>query len=539
LASLLICLSCLFFENTIIIFLMRSILIISLVLAALSLSAQTPYLISYQGVACDADGNELINKGISIRLSILKDSPQGQLQYIESHPSGGLVTDAFGLFSLQIGSGVIQPGGLVNNMRDINWASGAYWLKVDMDVSGGSNFTQIGLSRLVSVPYAFYADQAKSAQYADSSRVSAFANRAQQAAYADSSKVSNYAHNAGASLTAVNANTALTAINATNAVNAQNAVTAQNATSAQTALNATNAVNAQNAVTAQTSLFADSTRVANYAHTAGAAQTAINATNAVNATNAINAQNAVNATNAQNATTAQTATNAVSAQTAIVAQSALNDFDRDSTNELQGLFFDGTTLSLVPLNQATNPVNPFIVNFNQDFQGPGASQDFPDGLKGKYIIIPDAYVVPAGKSLYVTSGGQSLFLPLQGVAHPTSPTMPIFPEFTVIQNCKCTALEVTNATNNVTPVLINMNVAPFTYTVPSGKVLVVKSGIDITQGRIEVKSTAMPDFLLFDICTSPYEAATRMPTFPEGTVIRKPSFISSLVFTGYLFDKFQ
>jgi len=67
-------------------------------------------------------------------------------------------TDAFGLFNLVVGAGAVQSG----SMATIYWGMDNYYLKVDMDVTGGTNFLTMGTTQLLSVPYALYAKTAES-----------------------------------------------------------------------------------------------------------------------------------------------------------------------------------------------------------------------------------------------------------------------------------------------------------------------------------------------------------------------------------------
>ena len=130
------------------------------IFGCITASAQTPGYFSYQAVACDASGDELIDQKISVRASILKDGPNGVLQYTEVHSSPSLKTDAFGLFTLEVGNGVVQPGP-VSTLLDINWSTGNYWLRIEMDPTGGFNFNFVGANRLLAVPYALFSARAK------------------------------------------------------------------------------------------------------------------------------------------------------------------------------------------------------------------------------------------------------------------------------------------------------------------------------------------------------------------------------------------
>ena len=113
--------------------------------------------INYQGAATDANGDELTNQNISIRASILSGSANGDLQWEETH---SVTTDQFGLFNLVIGQGTNTTNGSVSSFDEINWGSANHYLMIEMDASGGSNYSMIGTSQMMSVPYALYAKNA-------------------------------------------------------------------------------------------------------------------------------------------------------------------------------------------------------------------------------------------------------------------------------------------------------------------------------------------------------------------------------------------
>lgn len=128
-----------------------------LLLAALPLLvlAQAPQGMSYQGVATDANGAELINQNISIRASVLSASATGTVEWEETHST---TTDDFGLFTLTIGQGTSTGGGVLVNFSDMDWGNNAHFLKIEMDATGGTSYTHIGTNQMMSVPYALYAE---------------------------------------------------------------------------------------------------------------------------------------------------------------------------------------------------------------------------------------------------------------------------------------------------------------------------------------------------------------------------------------------
>ncbi len=142
---------------------MKNLLIILFLhhIASLSFS-QTPQLINYQGVARDSLGHPLLNKIISLRLSILDSTSTGQTIFQESHST---LTSNSGLFNIYIGNGVNLSG----NFSTIPWGKNDKWLKVEMDINGGNNFLLIGKTQFLSVPYSLYS---KSADDLENFRVS-------------------------------------------------------------------------------------------------------------------------------------------------------------------------------------------------------------------------------------------------------------------------------------------------------------------------------------------------------------------------------
>ena len=115
------------------------------------LNAQSiPDAFSFQGLAMDANGNVIADANIAIELRILAGTPVGDSVYIENH---NVTTTDLGHFNIEIGRG----NSTLNNFEDIRWGSGNHFLEVSMDVTGGTNFSVIGVTQLVSVPYAIVA----------------------------------------------------------------------------------------------------------------------------------------------------------------------------------------------------------------------------------------------------------------------------------------------------------------------------------------------------------------------------------------------
>jgi hypothetical protein len=115
----------------------------------LDTTAQIPMAIPYQAVARDASGNLLVNQAVGIRFSILSDSPSlSTVHYQETHSA---TTTDLGQINLNIGSGTVSSG----TFSAIPWANSNMRLQVEMDPSGGTNYTVTGVTVFGAVPYAF------------------------------------------------------------------------------------------------------------------------------------------------------------------------------------------------------------------------------------------------------------------------------------------------------------------------------------------------------------------------------------------------
>jgi hypothetical protein len=125
------------------------------ILFVFALVAQTPQAFKYQAVARDNAGNLVANQTIGFRISILQGSPTGTSVFSETHT---IASNAFGLVNLEIGAGNLVSG----NMSTINWGASTFFIKIEMDVNGGTNYLLMGTSQLLSVPYALFAEKANS-----------------------------------------------------------------------------------------------------------------------------------------------------------------------------------------------------------------------------------------------------------------------------------------------------------------------------------------------------------------------------------------
>ena len=129
----------------------KSLSIISFIMLTISLFAQTPQAFKYQTVIRNLSGEIIANQNVGIRLSILEGSEAGTPVYTETW---NLTSNQFGLINLNIGEGTSS-----DDFPLIDWGNNNYWLKIALDETGGTNYTDMGTSRLLSVPYALYSNE--------------------------------------------------------------------------------------------------------------------------------------------------------------------------------------------------------------------------------------------------------------------------------------------------------------------------------------------------------------------------------------------
>ncbi len=129
---------------------MRKILLLLVsILFTNILLAQSPNLIKYQAVIRNGEGEIISNQNITAVINIIKDNPNGDIIFSETH---SVSTNKFGLINLQIGS--------INliGFESIDWSITNYYIEIII------NGNSLGVSQLLSVPYALYANKAQSVE---------------------------------------------------------------------------------------------------------------------------------------------------------------------------------------------------------------------------------------------------------------------------------------------------------------------------------------------------------------------------------------
>lgn len=135
---------------------MRTLLFVSFLFLQFGnqLVCQTPDLIGYQAIIRKNDNSLVSNQKIGIEISILEKSISGNQVFVELQSP---TTNANGLVTLNIGEGTSVLG----TLNKINWGNGPYFVKTRIDVKGGNNYTLESNSQLLSVPFSFYSEKAR------------------------------------------------------------------------------------------------------------------------------------------------------------------------------------------------------------------------------------------------------------------------------------------------------------------------------------------------------------------------------------------
>ena len=128
-------------------------LIISSIIFILSatLFSQTPQKISYQAIIRSSENKLINNHAVGMKISILQGKADGTVVYTETQSP---TTNAFGFVNIEIGG--------KTGFSEIDWSNGPYFFKTEIDPDGGTSYTITGISQILTVPYAFYAQKAGS-----------------------------------------------------------------------------------------------------------------------------------------------------------------------------------------------------------------------------------------------------------------------------------------------------------------------------------------------------------------------------------------
>ena len=127
------------------------------VLTGITVFSQIPEKINYQAVIRNSSGELVTDQNVGIKVSILDETSTGTVLYSEEH---AVSTNAYGQVAIEIGGGTLDSG----DFSSIDWGLNDKFLKLEVDIEGGTSYVPIGTSQMLSVPYALYADVATTAE---------------------------------------------------------------------------------------------------------------------------------------------------------------------------------------------------------------------------------------------------------------------------------------------------------------------------------------------------------------------------------------
>jgi len=127
--------------------------VITSILIVISVFAQVPQKMSYQAIIRNSYNVLVTNKKVSMKISILQNQTP---VYVEMQTT---TSNENGLITLEIGNGIATSG----TFSAIKWGTGAFYIKTETDPDGGTYYSIVGTSELLSVPYALYSTASGSA----------------------------------------------------------------------------------------------------------------------------------------------------------------------------------------------------------------------------------------------------------------------------------------------------------------------------------------------------------------------------------------
>ena len=133
---------------------MKNKILFILLVLSVNICAQAPQKMSYQAVIRNSNNSLIVSTTIGIKVSVLQGSANGTVTYSETQIQN---TNINGLVSLEIGMGTALSG----TFSSINWANGPYFIQTEVDPNGGVNYSVMGVTELISVPYALYSANAQ------------------------------------------------------------------------------------------------------------------------------------------------------------------------------------------------------------------------------------------------------------------------------------------------------------------------------------------------------------------------------------------
>lgn len=122
----------------------KIILFIFPIIYSVCVYAQILQPLDYQIALYNRENQPLANQEVSIRISILKDVPEGEIIFSETH---NLKTTDRGIAAFSIGKGTSTQ-----NFSEILRGSGIFFIRTEADPSGGSQYSVVVTQQLLQVP---------------------------------------------------------------------------------------------------------------------------------------------------------------------------------------------------------------------------------------------------------------------------------------------------------------------------------------------------------------------------------------------------
>ncbi len=126
-----------------------------MLLFASQLFSQNSDAINFQAIAKTGNGNVIANQDVKVLIQLIQVNLSPETRYTETHL---VTTNNTGFFVLEIGNGNVQSGAFEN----VEWEHQNVKLSLKIDENGGSNFVPLGTSQLLTVPYSYFSNAAKS-----------------------------------------------------------------------------------------------------------------------------------------------------------------------------------------------------------------------------------------------------------------------------------------------------------------------------------------------------------------------------------------
>ena len=136
----------------------KYLLLLITIISTIAIYGQTsppPNAFKYQAIVRDVAGEPQGSINVSFQITIKQSSCTGTPVYQESF---SVTTNSYGLVNLSIGNGNTTSG----TFSTISWGSAYHYIDVAMDINGGTDYTPMSCTQLLSVPYALYAKESGS-----------------------------------------------------------------------------------------------------------------------------------------------------------------------------------------------------------------------------------------------------------------------------------------------------------------------------------------------------------------------------------------